>query len=106
MIFGAPVPSQSELGGAEFGRTVSLDARAGSLLSLCGLHIQELVPLSRAQLVRGSSARRGRKRRAWTLTPRCRAAPPCGPPGELRAEAAEEAEEAAAEEEELLLGCI
>eukprot|EP00964_Phaeocystis_antarctica_P085688 scaffold54171_cov69-Phaeocystis_antarctica.AAC.5 len=26
----------------------------------------------------------GRKRRVWTQTPRCRAAPPCGPPDELR----------------------
>ena len=63
----------------------------------------------------GSSARRGRKRGAWTQTPRCRAAPLCGPPGELRRRRRREAEEAGGgererkdgrKEEELLLGCI
>jgi hypothetical protein len=77
-----------------------------------GLHIHQLVPQSRAQCRWESSARRGPERRAWTQTPRCLAAPPFGPPDELRGdgrrrrreEAAEE--QAAAAEEELLLGFI
>ena len=78
-------------------------AGAYATLSDSGLHIQELVPLSRAQLGELRTARAQAARvDADASMPRgtaMRAA-------RRAAEAAEAAEEAAAEEEELLLGCI
>ena len=110
MASGWQQPSQAT---ARFSIYLSI-YRIPQTLGANGLHIHQLVPQSRAQCRWESSARRGPERRAWTQTPRCLAAPPFGPPDELRGdgrrteEEGEEAaeEQAAAAEEELLLGFI